>query len=205
MKNKESRFLGEQGKTVIFVHTANQFSINNSIMANAVYLRFAGNGLRRPRKSESYYLEELKKAANTDKEFLILEFDPYICGLMEKLINTQENDFRHWKLYIFFHADSCPPGEEPHTMYNLDDDKLGILWPVYNYPFIARYTIPVGHTLSALDLLKIKKDLTAPKTVEELRRSEWNMKRGRETEKASFPFYEINEIKMREFINRRTG
>ena len=206
MKNNENLIFEEAEKTVLFIHSANQFIIDETVTAEAVYIKMAKEGLRGTEKSEPYYLEEMRKAAKTDKKYLIMEFDPFICDFIETMVKTPgQYNFCHWKFCIFFHADTCPPGEEPNPMYNLNDDKLKILWPLYHSEFFYMYTIPVGHTLNISDLEKMRKDLTGPETVKELRRLEWNLRKGRKPERLSFPFYEIDEEKIREYIDRRLG
>jgi len=205
MKNDENKIFSETEKTVIFIHAANQFIMDNTITSEAIYIRLADEELRGTERSEPYYLEELRKAARSDKNYIIMEFDPFICDLVDKLIKSPEYDFWRWHLYVFFHADTCPPGEEPSSMHNLDDEKLGILWPLYHSEFILKYTIPVGHTLTLEDLHKMRKDFTGPETVKELRRLEWSIRKGIKPKRLSFPFYEIDNKTMKEFMKRRFG
>ena len=203
MKKDENMIFSQTIKTVIFIHTANHLVIDSNIMADASYIKLAKEGLRETEGSEPYYLNEMRKAAKTDKKFIIMEFDPFICDLVERLIKTPEYNFWRWRLYIFFHADVCPPGEEPSPLYNLNDEKLGFLCPLYYSPFILKYTIPVGHILTLSDLDKMRKDFTGPETAKESRRLEMCIKKGIIPERLSFPYYEINERKMRDFIDRR--
>jgi len=201
---EKNRAFGDSGKTVIFVHKACQFNIEESLWAEADYIEQAKKGYG-TESSEPYYLEEMRKAAATNKRFIIMEFDPYICGVIETLItraNGQYN-FYHWCFYIFFHADACPPGEEASPLYNLNEEKLAILRPLYYSEFILKYTMPVGHTITLAELKKLKNVNTGPETTaEEFREFVENFKKGI-LQKPVYEFYEIDNLTMINYIDRK--
>jgi len=201
---EKNKVFGETEKTIIFIHTANLFIIDGTITAEAVYIKQAEEGYGTER-SEPYYLDELRKAAATDKDFIIMEYDPFICDVIENLITGVPKQYNlcRWCLLIFFHADTCPPGEENHPMYNLNDEKLEILWPLFYSQFFYLYTMPVGHTLTLMELKKLKNGNVGPDTtVEEFEEYLRNTKLGI-FPKPVFPFYDIDDKKMIEFIDRR--
>ena len=203
--NKEkNKAFGDSDKTVVFVHKACKFDIEESILEEADYIKQAEKGYG-TEKSEPYYLQEMRKAAATDKKFIIMEFDPFICDVIETLITRAPGQYNlcHWGFYIFFHADSCPSGEEDSPLYNLNDEKLAILRPLYYSEFFYKYTMPIGHTLTLEELKKLKNGIVGPETtVEEFQEYVENFKKGILPEPL-FEFYEIDRKKMKEYINRK--
>ena len=202
MKNNKNKIFSETEKVLILNHSASQFTIDESIKAEAVCIPLAKEGLKGSMaKRDKFILEELRKAAGTDKPFIIMEFDPRICFVMEHLLQKKgQYNFYKWSVYIFFHADTCPEGAEPSPFYNLDYEKLEVQQSIPYCPFIVSYTIPPGHVLTATDIQNMKKDRAGPETEEELKKMMWYLENGKKPPKLSFPFYEIDIIKIREHV-----
>ena len=198
MKNNPNNIFSETKKVIIFIHSENQFIIDESVMSEAVYIKLAKEGIRGTEKSRAYYLAELRKAAKTDKPYIVMEFEPFICDHIESMMRTKRKYyFWNWNFIIFFHADSCPQGEKPNPMYNLSYEKLEILWPLYYFPIIIKYTLPVQYVLEISDLQNIMIDLKAFESTENL----WDM--AFSLRQPAFPFYEINRVIMRNYIDSR--
>ena len=128
MKNNPNLILNETKKTVIFIHSQNQFTVDESIMKEAVYIKLAKEGLRGTEKSKPYYIAELRKAAKTDKPFVVMEYEPFIVDHIESMMGIKNRYYLwDWRFFIFFHADTCPDNEEPSPMHNLNNEKLDLL------------------------------------------------------------------------------
>jgi len=200
MKNEENRVLSETEKTILFIHGAVHLTIDGSITADAYYIKQAKQELKGTGESIFYYLHEIREAAKSDKNYLIMEYEPVIGETIEALLKAPgQYNFCHWNFYTFFHSDTRPEGAEDNAWYNSNDEKMEALWGFCNYPFISLYVIPVGKTLTVLDLQKIKKEHSEPETPKEFRRMLWNMKKGIKP-KPEFPYYQINHEKLKAYI-----
>jgi len=203
MKDTENKVFSDTAKTVIFTHPAVRFTIDETLKAEAVFIKKAKNDQKKNGESLIYYAEEMRAAAKTDKQYLIMEYEPLIGTLIEVLMQaTEQYNFIRWRFDTFFHADSCPEGAEPDPMYNANDEKMEILLGFYHYPFIWKYTIPVGYNLTLTDLQRLKKDYSEPETPEEFELLMSNLKKGIKPKKL-FPFYEADYEKMMDYYNRR--
>ena len=203
MKNEGNKVFSETEKTVIFIHPAAQFVIDEAVTAEAAYIKKAKKDRRKSGKGLIYYLHEMREAAKSDKKYLIMEYEPIIGILIEALIRAPEQyNFCRWHFDTFFHADICPEGVTPDPMYNCNDEKMEVLLGFYNCPFVWKYTIPVGHNLTLSDLQKLRKDYSEPQTVKDLRRLAWNMRKGIKPKKL-FPFYEADYKKLMDYADRR--
>ena len=203
MKNEENRVLNETEKTVIFIHGAVHFVIDGSVISDAYHIKEARQELKETGESIFYYLSEMRAAARSGKEYLIMEYEPVIGATIEAMLKIPGHyNFCRWNFYTFFHDDSCPEGMEENAWYNSNDDKMDVLWGFCNYPFISMYVIPVGHTLTITDLQKIKKEFSGPETPKELRRHLWNMRKGIKP-KPLFPYYHINHEKLKIYANEQ--
>jgi len=203
MKNTENKVFNETEKTVIFLHTAVQYVMDKTITEQATYIKKAKEELNGSEESIFYYLNKMREAAKSDKKYLIIEYEPVIGGTIEALMKApKQYNFCQWSFYTFFHADICPDGVEPNHKYNANDEKMEILAEFYGYPFILKYTIPVGYILTVSDIEKIKSEFTGPQTVKELRRLFWNVRKGIKPKK-HFSFYEPDLEKLKDYIDRR--
>ena len=203
MKIEENRVFSDTKKTVIFIHPTARFVIDKSIMAEAVYIKLAKKDKRKSGKRIIYYLHEMAEAAKSEKNYMIMEYEPLIGTLIEALMRAPEQyNFCNWHFYTFFHADNCPEGALPDPMYNINDEKLDVLLGFHNYYFIWKYTIPVDYNLTLTNLQKLKKDYSEPQTVKELRRLAWNVRKGIKPQKI-FPFYEPDYEKLMAYADRQ--
>ena len=196
MKNTENKVFSDTAKTVIFIHPAVQFTIDEKLNAKALYIKKAKKDRKKSGKSRMYYAEQMREAAKTDKDYLIMEYEPVIGELIENLRNLPgQYNFCRWHFDTFFHADTCPEGAKPDPMYNANDEKMKVLWWFCNHPFIWKYTIPVGHVLTLSDMKKLRKDYSEPESVKEIRRLMWNLRKGIKP-KQIFPFYQADYKKL---------
>jgi len=198
MTHKENNIFIETAKTIIFTHPAVHFTIDQSITNDAAYIKLAKPEWNESGESILYYLNEMRNAAHTDKKYLIMEYEPVIGETIKTLMEVPEKyHFCNWSFYTFFHADACPPDEEPNPLYNTSDEKMEILSQLFNYSFILLNTIPIDYTLTATDLQSIKNYFSfTPKTVEEFEAALKNPR------KPLFPFYEPDLIKLKVYLNK---
>jgi hypothetical protein len=198
MKNEENRVFSETEKTILFIHPAVQFTIDQSVTADAIYIKLAKEEWKESGEDIFYYLREMRAAAQSGKKYLVMEYEPIIGATIEALLLAPGQwNFCRWLMYTFLHADTCPEGAEPSPMYNANDEKMEVLRGLFNYPFIIKYSIPAGHTLTAADLQRMKKDFSGPETPEEFEELLRNKP------KPLFPFYEIDNAKLKEFVGKR--
>jgi len=204
MENEENKIFSETEKTVLFLHHAMCLNIDETITKDATYIKpFLEEGSEEG-KNIFYYIQEMRNAAHSEKKYIIMEYEPIIGATIEALMTAPEQyNFCNWLFLTFFHADTCPPKEVPNPMYNTNDEKMDILWRLFNYPFILKYTIPVEHTLTATDILYLKKDFKGPETEEEFKEFIRIMKDGKKPKKQSFPYYEIDTIKLKAYIDKQ--
>jgi len=198
MTHEENNIFSETAKTIIFIHPAAHFIIGQSITNDAAYIKLAKPEWNESGESILYYLNEMRDAANSDKKYLIMEYEPVIGETIKTLMEVPEKyHFCDWSFYTFFHADTCPPDEEPNPLYNTNNEKMEILSQFFHYSFILLNTIPIGHTLTATDLQSIKSYFSfVPETVEEF---EATLKNPR---KPHFPFYEPALVKLKAYLNK---
>ena len=176
--------MSEEGKIVIFIHAANQFIIDGSITANAVYIKMADEECEESGKSLIYYKTEIKNAEMSDKKYLIIEYEPAIGSLIKSLFRKKEEiNFNNWMFLAFFHNEYMAPVNDRDTIMSF----LG-----FNY--ILRYTIPAGYVLTANDLQKIDDDLAVPDTREEF------IKKFGKSFKPYFPHYKVDDDIFKEFL-----
>ena len=155
MNITENLIFSKTEKIIIFAHKACHFIIDPSITREAVYIppakeEWQGTGL-----NILYYIEEMKEAANSDKKYLIMTYEPIIGASIKALMLAPDQfNFQYWSFLTFFHADISPEGIEPNPMYNTNDGKMDALWEFDSYPFINKYTIPPGYTLTSDDIQK---------------------------------------------------
>ena len=117
MKNEENKVFSNTQKTVIFIHSAVQFTIDKSITEEATYIKMANPKWKRSSKRVFYYLCEMREAAKSDKPYLIMEYEPVLGSTIDALMRAPEqNNFYQWRFDTFFHADTCPEGEKPDPM-----------------------------------------------------------------------------------------
>ena len=203
MKNTENKVFSDTAKTVIFTHPAVQFTIDETLKAEAVYIKKPKKDRKKSGKSLIYYAQEMREAAKTDKNYLIMEYEPLIGTLIEVLMQASEQyNFTRWHFDTFFHADTCPEGAAENPMYNVNDEKMEVLLGFQYCPFVCKYTIPVGYTLTLSDMQKLRKDYSEPETPKEVRRLMWNLRKGIKPKKL-FPFYEADYQKLMDYANRR--
>ena len=198
MTHEENNVFSETAKMVIFIHPAVHFIIDQSITENAAYIKLANPEWSESGESILYYLNEMRNTANSDKKYIIMEYEPIIGETIKALMEVPgKYHFCDWSFYTFFHTDTTPQGEEPNPMYNTNDEKLEILSQFFNYSFILLNIIPPGHTLTATDLQSIKNYFSyVPETAEEF---EATLKTPR---KPHFPFYEPDLIKLKAYLNK---
>ena len=205
MKGNGNKIFGESEKTLIFIHKESSFTIDKSVMEEAVYIKLAKEEWKESGESILYYYREMKAAAKSKKKYLIMEYEYINAFMIEELLKAPgQYNFFKWKFHIFFHADTCPEGKEPNPMYNASDDKLALLWELFSVSFIGMYTIPVGHTLTIADLQRMEEDARGPETEEKLKEMIENMKNGTKKEHL-FPYYETDIEKLKEYITRQEG
>ena len=197
--HEENNIFSETAKTVLFTHPAVQFTVDQSITKEAAYIKLAKEEWNDSGESILYYFNEMRNAANSDKKYLIMEYEPVIGETIKTLMEVPDKyHFCDWSFYTFFHADTCPQGEEPNLMYNTNDEKIEILSQFFNYSFILLNTIPPDYTLTAVDLQNIKDYFSfVPETVEEF---EATLKNPR---KPPFPFYEPDLLKLKAYLNKK--
>ena len=203
MKNEENQIFSETAKTVLFVHAADKFTIDQSITSDAVIIQPPKKEWEGTGEVIFYYMQLMREAAKSGKNYIIMEYEPIIGATIEALIKAPEQyNFISWQFDTFFHADTCPEGVTPDPMYNANDEKMEILLGFYHYPFIWKYTIPVGYNLTLADLQRLKKDYSEPETPEEFELLMSNLKKGIKPTKL-FPFYEADYEKLMDYANRR--
>jgi len=197
-----NKIFSESEKTLIFVHKANSFVIDKSVMKEAAYIKLAKEEWKESGEDVLYYYLGMKAAAKSNKKYLIMEYEYIIAFMIEELLKAPGQwNFTKWNFRIFFHADTCPEGKEPDPMYNANDEKLDLLWELNSFPFIIKCSIPVGHNLTIADLQRMEKDASGPETVEEFKELFENMKNGIKKE-LLFPYYETDYEKLKEYIAR---
>ena len=97
MKNTENKVFSDTAKTIIFTHPAVQFTIDETLKAEAVYIKKAKKDRKKSGKSLIYYAGEMRAAAKTDKHYLIMEYEPIIGTLITALLMAPEQyNFCRW-------------------------------------------------------------------------------------------------------------
>ena len=147
-----------------------------------------------------YYVNELKKAALSDKNIIIMDYNYIICLTIDALLKAPgQYNFCSWGFFTFFHADTTPSNDKSHEMYNASDDKYRILWELTQFPFLFKYTIPAGHNVT-YDEIKELKDYFKPRedieSLEELFRN---------PKKPLFPYYEADHNTLMALIKKEQG
>jgi hypothetical protein len=204
MRGEGDKIFGESEKTVIFIHTINQFVIDKSIMAEANYIKLAKEEWQGKDEFIYYYFGEMREAAKSDKKYIVMEYEPAIAEMIDMMMKIPGHyNFCNWKFLLFLHADTCPQGEEPNPIYNTSDEKIDMAWRLMGFPFILSYTLPVGYNLTIEDLENINHDLSGPQTPEEMEELLQIIKSGKKPKKQFFPFYEVDPDKLKEYIDRQ--
>jgi len=187
-KSANSPF-SETEKTVIFLHSEVSFEIDQKIKDDAFYIKKEGEG----GEAALHYVRELRKAALSGKNFIIIEYEKLIGLIINTLLETPgQFNFCGWYFNIFFHADTAPTGGEQHKMYNAGNEKYKILWELYGYSFITKYAIPVGYTVTYDDFRKLKDFFKEPEDIEAFKELLRNPPR------SPFPYYEADYKKFKD-------
>ena len=163
MEKSDNSPFSETEKTVIFLHSEVSFEIDQKIKDDAYYIKKAGED----EVAALHYVRELRKAALSDKNFIIMYYEKLIGFLINILLQTPgQYNFYNWSFNIFFHADTAPADGKQHEMYNAGNEKYQVLWDLLGCPFIFKYAIPVGYTVTYDDFRKIKEFFKEPEDIE---------------------------------------
>ena len=84
MKKSDNAPFSETEKTVIFLHPAVSFEIDQKIKDDAYRIKKAGEG----GEAIPYYVSELRKAALSDKNFIIIDYEKTIVFFINTLLQT---------------------------------------------------------------------------------------------------------------------
>ena len=181
MENTANAPFSETEKTVIFLHSAVSFEIDQKIKDDAYCIMKAGEG----EEAVLHYVSELRKAALSDRNFIIMDYEYIIGFLINMLMQAPgQYNFYGWNFNIFFHADTAPAGVKQHEMYNAGDEKYQILRELLDCPIIIKYAVPVGYTVD--DFQKIKGFFKEPDDIESFKELFRNPR------KPPFPYYEAD-------------
>ena len=198
MKNTDNLAFSETKKTVIFLHDAVSFKLDQKITDDAVFIKKVESDLEGSGMDILYYVDAIREAALSDKNIIIMDFE-YIIGVtIDTLMKVPgQYNFLNWHFYTFFHADTTPPNEKEHKMYNDSDEKYTILWDLLVCPMILKYALPVGHIVTYEELKQLMDFFKTPenvKSIEELMRYK---------PKSPFPFYEEDYKRLKTLIDER--
>ena len=200
MKKKNANWVfSETKKKIIFIHSAMQITIDESITVNAVYIKPAKEEWKGSGINLLYYADEMRRAAGSDKKYLIMEYEPIIGEMIEALMKTPDQyNFCNWQFDTFFHADTCPPGEKPSPIYNTGDEKMNVLWGLYYYPFVFKYTVPAGYNLTERDLQEMDKVFPS----RDISEDEFN-EFLKNPPKPYLSFYDTDISKLKEYVEKQ--
>lgn len=194
MEKSANAPFSETEKTVIFLHSEVSFEIDQKIKDNAYCIEKAEEG----EVAAIHYVRELRKAALSDKNFIIMHYEKVIGFIINILLQTPgQYYFCGWRFNIFFHADTAPAGVKQHEMYNANDKKYQILRELFDCPFIFKYAIPVGYTATYDDLRKIKDFFKEPEDIESFEELFKN------PPQSPLPYYETDYKRLKNFIKKR--
>jgi len=170
-------------KTVIFCHPAAVFKLDINIRRNAVFIN---EQKQEDNRSEGiYYIEEVKKAADSDKFFIVVNYS-WLVALIFKLHLTKsdKHDIAEWRFMTFFHDDKDSGTGQKSQDIPLDL-KRDVLIDMLHCNFLAKYTVPYGYTVTERDIKAIDEfwkepDVKLTKEFKEL---------SRKKREPHFPFY----------------
>jgi len=91
MKGNGNKIFGESEKTLIFIHKESSFTIDKSVMEEAVYIKLAKEEWKESGESILYYYREMKAAAKSKKKYLIMEYEYINAFMIEELLKRLGN------------------------------------------------------------------------------------------------------------------
>ena len=194
MEKSANAPFSETEKTVIFLHPAVSFEIDQKIKDDSYCIKKAGEG----GEAALHYVSEMRKAAVSDKNFIIMDYDKTIVFIINMLLQTPgQYYFCGWSFNIFFHADTAPTGGKQHEMYNAGDEKYQILWELLECPIIIKYAIPVGYTATYDDFQKLSGLFKEPEDIESFEELLKNPRR------PPLPYYEPDYKRLKDLFNEQ--
>jgi len=189
---KESNLV--RPKTVIFRHPAAVFNFDKNVRSNAVLIK--------EQKPEGktltgiYYSEEVRRAVDSDKLYIVVNYSRLAAILFEKLLtNSDKYDIMEWHFITFFHDDVS--GTEQESQNIPLDLKRDLIISMFQCSYVMKYTVPYGYTLTEQDIKGIndfwkEPDIKSPKDFNELIRN---------PRKPPFPFYD-SLAALREIVSK---
>jgi len=140
--------------TVVFRHTAASFKLESRIRYDAIYIKEPD--LTDPISAQKIYFQELSRASNAFKSFIVMNYNPFIGSYFASLISgTETANIKNWHFLTFFHDDTETLLVKHKKSVDILGQKANLLSSMQKYPFIQQFTIPLGHTLTFHDIMPI--------------------------------------------------
>lgn len=140
--------------TVIFRHAAAYFKLDSRIRFDAIYIKEPG--FTDPLAVREFYFDELARTSNAMKSFIVMNYTPFIGSYFDTLISgVDKPSVKNWHFISFFHDDSETLLVKHKKSIDILDLKTSLLLNMQNYPFIKRFALPLGHTLTFHDIMPI--------------------------------------------------
>jgi hypothetical protein len=134
--------------TVIFRHKAASFKIDSQLRYDAVYIK--DPDLSDKVTATDFYSNELHRASNSGKSFIIMNFNNIIADLFNTLISNPDTlNYKNWIFLSFFHDDDAA-----QTKRSIDK-KVDILLNMQDYHFIKKFSIPPNANLTLRAVMPI--------------------------------------------------
>ena len=153
-------------RTVIFRHSAASFKLESRIRYDAVYIK--DPDLTDKITAETFYRNELDRIANSEKSFVIMNYNPIIADYFSTLLSNPDSyNYKNWIFLTFFHEDKDTFLVKHKKNMDVMEIKAKILLSIQEHKFIKQYILPYNHTLTFREILPVLLECWGYKTLPE--------------------------------------
>ena len=141
-------------RTIIFRHPAASFKLDSRIRYDAVYIK--DPDLSNVNNANTFYQTELNHIKNSDKSFVIMNYNPIIADCFTSLLSNPDSyDYKNWIMLIFFHDDKDTVLVKHKKNTDIMKLKANILLGIQEHKFIKPYFLPFNHVLTFREVLRL--------------------------------------------------
>jgi hypothetical protein len=116
---------------------------------------------KNPQKYLDIFFENLSKAVKSEKEIIIMNYNPAIAHLLGVYQeNLREDNLKEWIVVTFLHKDE----ETSQIFYdkdkNLLEEKTFFLRHIEQYPYIKKFIVPACYRMNMQYIEKLVKEIS---------------------------------------------
>ena len=142
---------------VIFRHKAASFKLASRLRRDALYIKEPD--LTNEESAIAFYTKELKRVENSNKSFIVMNYNPIIGGLFRSLLNNPNTfEYKNWSFITFFHDDHATLSLQSRKIPDIIEEKVNILLDMLILSCMRRLIIPFNYEITLFYMLGIMLD-----------------------------------------------